>query len=378
MLPCRNPDGQRFRFFNKSMQNSAVFIKAALMKELPAVCEFLLPGGHPDGTNWRVGSLKGEDGSSLSVCLQGHRKGYWKDFAETDSGGDILNLWMQVQKVSFRDALQRAQAWLIHGCPRQSHTPADEAPLPKPNAQEPVAMPCEVASLWAAGIEDLRKDPNLQAHLDKSRGWPAGTTETLSSIKLLGCPRIQGEPHWAFPVQHPVSDATVQIGFHALATREGSRKWTYRPNIPQDSVSITGLPFVIGAQEFRHARLLVILEGQWDAIAGSAAAGWLNLSHKWPHGVAVFGIRGATNWRSFLEFWGTFWPKSAEVLVIPDADDAGDTWHRKFAPELQRRAQQFASFALPRGMDFSDLNRIERFSSTDIADRIECLGLTPI
>ena len=80
---------------------NAKHIKAALLKKLPAVCEFLLPNGHPDGTNWRVGSIKGEDGASLSVRLKGQSKGYWKDYATNDPGGDVLELWKATRKVGF-------------------------------------------------------------------------------------------------------------------------------------------------------------------------------------------------------------------------------------------------------------------------------------
>lgn len=48
------------------------------------------PNGRRDGHEWKVGSLAGEAGRSLSINL---RTGVWKDFASDEGGGDLLSLY---------------------------------------------------------------------------------------------------------------------------------------------------------------------------------------------------------------------------------------------------------------------------------------------
>ena len=66
------------------------------------IARHLLPHGKPSGREWVVGSLDGEPGQSLKVCLSGEKLGCWKDFADggKESGGDLLDLWRQVRGLS--------------------------------------------------------------------------------------------------------------------------------------------------------------------------------------------------------------------------------------------------------------------------------------
>jgi hypothetical protein len=58
------------------------------------VCVYLLPNGKLVGGEWCVGSIAGEIGESLKVNVA---TGIWKDFASTDKGGDLLDLWQRVK-----------------------------------------------------------------------------------------------------------------------------------------------------------------------------------------------------------------------------------------------------------------------------------------
>lgn len=69
-----------------------------------AVAEMLLPNGKREGHEWVCGSVAGEKGRSLRVCLSGSKAGIWKDFA-TDEGGDLITLWRAVKGLSMVDAL---------------------------------------------------------------------------------------------------------------------------------------------------------------------------------------------------------------------------------------------------------------------------------
>lgn len=72
----------------------------------------LLPGGRKNGSEWCCGSLAGEAGRSLSVCLVGAKRGVWRDFA-TGEGGDAFDLVAQVHFAGDRKQAYRwAMGWL--------------------------------------------------------------------------------------------------------------------------------------------------------------------------------------------------------------------------------------------------------------------------
>ncbi|MFM0100305.1 toprim domain-containing protein [Paraburkholderia nemoris] len=85
---------------------------AGLMADHAAtIAEHLLPRGKKIGKEWKAGSVAGEPGQSLSVCVVGNKRGVWKDFS-TDASGDMLDLWVQCRCVSIADAMHDAKAFL--------------------------------------------------------------------------------------------------------------------------------------------------------------------------------------------------------------------------------------------------------------------------
>lgn len=75
------------------------------------IARHLLPDGKTNGREWKVGSLAGEPGDSLGVCLSGLKVGVFCDFA-TGESGDLLDLWMQARTCSLTDAMREAMAFL--------------------------------------------------------------------------------------------------------------------------------------------------------------------------------------------------------------------------------------------------------------------------
>lgn len=72
----------------------------------------LLPNGKREGRYWRVGSVHGEPGQSLKVCLDGSSVGLWKDFSSDDCGGDMLSLWQQSKGLTFVETLKEVREYL--------------------------------------------------------------------------------------------------------------------------------------------------------------------------------------------------------------------------------------------------------------------------
>ncbi|WP_163337925.1 toprim domain-containing protein [Desulfopila sp. IMCC35008] len=103
-----------------------------------AVVQHLLPAGKRRGREWVIGSVAGEEGSSLAIHLEGDKTGVWSDFATGDKG-DLFDLWGSVRGVSFQDALAEIKNYLGVDDPPQFKQPKYKLPekpkCTKPNAK---------------------------------------------------------------------------------------------------------------------------------------------------------------------------------------------------------------------------------------------------
>lgn len=88
-------------------------VKDALASQAESVCAYLFPAGRRNGHDWEIGSIEGEKGKSMKICLSGTKAGVWCDFKNvTMAGSNLLDLWMQARKLPFVEALKEAKAWL--------------------------------------------------------------------------------------------------------------------------------------------------------------------------------------------------------------------------------------------------------------------------
>jgi len=123
-------------------------IAEAMQQEACAVAKELLPNGNLQGHEWCVGSIAGEEGQSLKVCVGGSKAGVWKDFA-TGEGGDLLDLWRQVKNCNIVQAMDEASGYLGIEQRRPEHKErAYKAPL-KPKSMKP-AQKVEEATNYLA------------------------------------------------------------------------------------------------------------------------------------------------------------------------------------------------------------------------------------
>ncbi len=79
-------------------------------------------------------------------------------------------------------------------------------------------------------------------------------------------------------------------------------------------------PFVLGNLD--SPRLVVVLEGQFDAVSFALAFEWLEKG--FPPGVAVFGLRGVQSQSVFLAAYGAWLRKNQPLIwICGDGDSAG-------------------------------------------------------
>ena len=114
---------------------NAAAIAAALDQRKLDVLRYLLPAGRITGHEFCAGSLRGEEGKSLKVNING--KGcVWSDFATGDKGGDLLDLWAAVRcGGDIKAAMSESAEWLgVGGTASQTKAKPPGEPMqhPKP------------------------------------------------------------------------------------------------------------------------------------------------------------------------------------------------------------------------------------------------------
>jgi hypothetical protein len=87
-------------------------IAQLLARRIEPLARELFPLGYREGNEWKVGSLAGEAGRSLSICLRGPKSGVFADFAGS-LAGDALDLVAEALfRGTKREAVEWARRWL--------------------------------------------------------------------------------------------------------------------------------------------------------------------------------------------------------------------------------------------------------------------------
>jgi len=106
-------------------------LKRHLAPHASSICQELYPEGLIESGHFKLGSVAGEPGRSLSVILQGEKAGQWTDFA-TSEHGDLLDLIMSAKECSVVDAKEWAQKNYSIKPKRQKISPAAKQKYAKP------------------------------------------------------------------------------------------------------------------------------------------------------------------------------------------------------------------------------------------------------
>lgn len=93
-------------------QLKAEDIAQRLSSQAESVVKELLPQGRLVSHEWCAGSINGEPGDSLKIKITGDRVGLWKDFASSEKGGDLLDLWAAARDCDIGTAILQAKEFL--------------------------------------------------------------------------------------------------------------------------------------------------------------------------------------------------------------------------------------------------------------------------
>lgn len=255
-------------------------ISNRLAEKTLAVCLMLLPGGKEIRSEYVCGSINGGEGDSLKVHLNGGHEGHWKDWANPEHHGDLLDLWRLTRNISQGEAIQQAKAYLgiqDGASPAQKKTYA-AAPAKKTSPPSPAGR----SHKWLTETRKL-------------------TQETLDTFKV----EIQTEPPAIiFPCYSPTG-TLINRSYRTLP-KEGEKKKVW-----QD----TGCaPCMFGwhalPKSAYETRTVLLTEGQIDCMT------W----HQW--GFPALSIPSGSG-QTWIEYsWDDL--EAFETLIIAfDMDGAG-------------------------------------------------------
>jgi twinkle protein len=217
-----------------------------LTAQVEPLAKMLLPGGKCVGREWEAGSIAGETGRSLKLCLSGSKKGVWSDFA-TGEGGDLLDLWCVARGVTLATALQEAKAHL--GVSDQEFVKTKDKQFRKPSPK---------------GAQKVAPASSVMKYLTDTRKL---TMETIAAYRVAEAAQIgpwegwQRQEPWVGPwVCFPSFHGTelVAMKYLHLDRKEGKK---------QTLVESGCKPICFGWQAINpKAREIVIAEGEIDAM----------------------------------------------------------------------------------------------------------------
>ena len=81
-----------------------------LSAKIKDVCKELFPLGKIQNGEYCVGSVCGESGKSLKICLKPSKLGIWSDFASGQTGS-LIDLWMYARNITLVEAIKQAKAF---------------------------------------------------------------------------------------------------------------------------------------------------------------------------------------------------------------------------------------------------------------------------
>jgi twinkle protein len=179
-------------------------LKRALNGKAREVAEYLLPLGRVDGREWCCGSIHGEAGKSLKVCIAGQKAGVWQDFAAGE-GGDLISLWAAVKRMNLVEALDDIRSWLGLEKPQFERRERTYRRPDRPKCEAPSSAVLD----YLMGERKLSEEA-ISTYRIGERGrtivFPSYLPDgTLAFIKTLGLDRKDGKKQiWAEPDCEPI------------------------------------------------------------------------------------------------------------------------------------------------------------------------------
>jgi twinkle protein len=254
--------------------NSISELKNELLANIDTVVKHLLPNGKQVSSEWRAGSVGGEEGKSLGVSMSGNKRGIWCDFSSNESG-DLLDLWCSCREVSFVEALKETADFVgFNYEPKKVLQPQKKYKRPK--------------------------RPNVSNLSEKALNWFKARCVTPDTLKKFKVAEENG--NIAFPYISPEGELE-RVKFRAMNEK---KIWSSKDS----------MPCLMGWQAIQDDdRYVVICEGEIDALTYSQ------------EGVPCLSVPfggGAGNKQAWIEYEFDRLDRFEIIYLSFDNDEAGE------------------------------------------------------
>jgi len=228
----------------------------------------------------------------------------------------------------------------------------------------------ELSDEAADFLEDNKRLANTaddRKALAQYRGFPEEAIDWLIAEKKVG---VTEEGEWTLPFEGFFRTDHWMV--HRIFGRQikGFKNWRCCPA----ETPLPIVPFLLG--DYTKAEVLLVVEGGWDAMALSIAAGW-HVSGSFPLNTCILGVRGVHLLRDLFGFVGKNLGGRKKIIVITQNDDPGLSWIRQ--PDLSRGLIEKASgiwlthISTKFGKDINDAYKKGAFANWSLNDFLSSL-----
>ncbi len=296
-------------------------LRHLLPSQIEEICQHILPNGKKQGCYWKVGSINGEKGQSLSICLNESKAGLWKDFA-TGECGNILELIKQVLHLDTKQAFE----WLETQCGKPNLNVKGPFINSKPKNSNDFAI-----EVWNRGSE---VQGTLGERYFQSRGILKPTPPSIRFIDNL---------------PHSPSKSELPALLCAIQNTSGEIQGIQRIYLSEDGTgkaNVESAKMNLGNMKGNSiwlgeaAQTLGICEGMETGLSIREAG----------IGFPIWSVISALN-MPVMQI-----PKEVrDVILFPDGDEVGESAALSTAERFFKEGKIVRIARPPKGKDFNDL-----------------------
>lgn len=261
-------------------------LAASLLDRARTLLPQWLPEGKFAGHEFKVGSLNGEPGDSLSINA---RSGVWKDFATGECGQDLISLYAAIQRIEQGEAFKQLNDQV-------AAVPVSALPKDKAKAEDWTIVQPAPPEAPDPPSEFFKRDGTQWRGFKVVARWGYRNAEG----GLMGyANRIE----WVDAKTGEVAKDVIPC-VYCENTATGKRQWRWKA-MPKPRV-LYNLPELLARPDLP----VLVVEGEKKVIPAQTiapkyvAVTWAGGCQAWKH----------TDWRAL---------KGRKVLLWPDADKAG-------------------------------------------------------